>query len=71
VYSPALPSRLISPLYHLAKAQGRPMTKVAGEAIERYLAEHGFAAGDIPDREDSFVLTPRGRAALDGASRAA
>ena len=42
MYSPKIPERLIPPLYRLGQAQGRPMTHLVAEAVERYLAAEGW-----------------------------
>ena len=41
MYSPRLPDRLTPPLYRQARAEGRPMTELAADAVERYLLEAG------------------------------
>ena len=46
MYSPKIPERLIPPLYRLGQAQGRPMTHLVAEAVERYLAAEGWL-GDL------------------------
>jgi hypothetical protein len=42
MYSPKISERLIPPLYRLGQAQGRPMTHLVAEAVERYLAAEGW-----------------------------
>ncbi|WP_397383241.1 hypothetical protein [Prosthecobacter sp.] len=39
-YSPRLERSLISPLYHAAKAEGVPMTKLASRWLAEKLADH-------------------------------
>ena len=39
LYQPALREDQIEALYHLAVTLGRPMTKLAREAVDRYLHE--------------------------------
>lgn len=51
MYSPRIPERLIPPLYRLGQAQGRPMTHLVAEAVERYLAAEGW----LDDLEPSDV----------------
>ena len=41
LYSPKIPERLIPPLFRQARAEGRPMTELVAEAIERYLRDAG------------------------------
>ena len=41
VYSPRLRRDQIRALYYLKRFERRPMTKLAQEAVDRYLAEHG------------------------------
>jgi hypothetical protein len=41
VYSPRLRRDQIRALYYLKRFVRRPMTKLAQEAVDRYLAEHG------------------------------
>ena len=38
MYSPKIPEPLIPRIYHAAKRQRRPMTRLVTEAIELYLA---------------------------------
>src|SRR5581483_1126942 len=40
MYSPKIPEHLIPRLYQAARAQKRPMTRLAADAIQRYLEEH-------------------------------
>jgi hypothetical protein len=47
-YSPALREELISPLYHLARARGVPMTVLASEIIAAYLTAHASAPTPTP-----------------------
>ncbi|MCK9496929.1 MAG: hypothetical protein M0R75_15760 [Dehalococcoidia bacterium] len=64
MYSPKIPERLIPPLYRLGQAQGRPMTHLVAEAVERYLAAEGW----LDDLEPADV--PPGnvvRGVFDGA----
>ena len=64
MYSPKIPERLIPPLYRLGQAQGRPMTHLVVEAVERYLAAEGWLddlePADVPP--DNVV-----RGSFDGA----
>ena len=60
LYTPQLPNDVIHRLYLAARALGRPMTRVAAEAIDRYLNELELA----PENGDMFVLTPSGEAAV-------
>ena len=52
MYSPKISERLIPPLYQLGQAQGRPMTHLVAETVERYLAAEGWLDGlepsDVP-----------------------
>lgn len=41
VYTPQLRSDLVSGLWRLKQATGRPMTRLMAEAVERYLADQG------------------------------
>jgi hypothetical protein len=43
VYSPRLRRDQIKALHYLKRLEGRPMTKLAQEAVDRYLADHGGA----------------------------
>ncbi len=52
MYSPKIPERLIPPLYRLGQAQGRPMTHLVAEAVERYLAAEGWL-GDLDESDAS------------------
>lgn len=56
MYSPKIPERFIPVLYHLARSQGRPMTHLVAEAIERYLAGEGVIGDAV---EDSRSEAPR------------
>jgi hypothetical protein len=47
VYSPRLRRDQIRALYYLKRFERRPMTKLAQEAIDRYLEQHGGADGLI------------------------
>ncbi len=40
IYSPKIDEELIPRLYRQARAEGRPMTEVASEAIRQYLERH-------------------------------
>ena len=60
LYTPQLPNDVIHRLYLAARALGRPMTRVAAEAVDRYLNELELA----PENGDVFVLTPSGEAAM-------
>ena len=44
VYSPRLRRDQIRALYYLKRFEGRPMTKLAQEAVDRFLEQHGGAA---------------------------
>jgi hypothetical protein len=57
MYSPKIPEQLIPRLYRAAKAQKRPMTRLAADAIQRYLEEHEPA-------EYGYVITEQGRPCL-------
>jgi hypothetical protein len=48
MYSPKIPERLIPALYRLARARGKPMTKIAAEALEAYLAGQDVVPRDQP-----------------------
>ena len=50
VYSPAIEARLIPALRRCAWARGKPMTRVAAEAIERLLVAEGFDPDEINAR---------------------
>ena len=41
VYSPRLRRDQIKALHYLRRFEGRPMTKLAQEAVDRYLEKHG------------------------------
>ena len=41
VYSPRLRRDQIKAVYFLKRFEGRPMTKLVQEAVDRYLEEHG------------------------------
>lgn len=47
VYSPRLRRDQIKALYYLKRLEGRPMTKLAQEAVDHYLAKHGGIAALI------------------------
>lgn len=56
MYSPKITERLIPALYRLARARGKPMTKIVAEAIETYLASQGAVlvdqAADVSSHSD-------------------
>ena len=60
MYSPKIPERLIPALYRLARARGKPMTKIVAEAIEAYLASQHVVlidqADDVSSHSDLSVL---------------
>jgi hypothetical protein len=56
VYSPRLRRDQIKALFYLKELEGRPMTKLAQEAVDRFLDERGGAG----------ALIARGRAVLGG-----
>ncbi len=64
MYSPKIPERLIPPLYRLGQAQGRPMTHLVADAVERYLAGEGWL-GDLEPADVSPENVVRG--VFDGA----
>ena len=47
VYSPPLRRDQIKAVYFLERFDGRPMTKLVQEAVDRYLAPHGGVEGLI------------------------
>ena len=47
VYSPRLRRDQIKALFYLKRFEGRPMTKLAQEAVDRFLDEHGGVEGLI------------------------
>jgi hypothetical protein len=47
VYSPRLRRDQIKAVYFLKRFEGRPMTKLVQEAVDRYLASHGGVDGLI------------------------
>jgi hypothetical protein len=47
VYSPRLRRDQIKALFYLKRFEGRPMTRLAQEAIDRFLDEHGGVEGLI------------------------
>ena len=49
MYSPKITERLIPALYRLARARGKPMTKIVAEALETYLASQGVVLVDQTD----------------------
>jgi hypothetical protein len=49
MYSPKIPDRLIPALYRLARARGKPMTKIVAEALEAYLASQDIVVVDQAD----------------------
>ena len=52
MYSPKIPERFIHSLYLLGRAQGRPMTHLVAEAVERYLAsEAGLPSTDTATQD--------------------
>jgi hypothetical protein len=61
VYSPRLRRDQIRALFYLKELEGRPMTKLAQEAVDRFLDEHGGIG----------ALIARGRAVLGDDGRAA
>ena len=64
MYSPKIPESLIPRLYHAARAQKRPMTQLAAEAIQRYLEE-------CEEPEYFYALTESGRQCVSQAKGAA
>lgn len=44
VYAPALRRDQLKALYYLKRFEGRPMTKLLQEALDRYLEPHGGVA---------------------------
>lgn len=54
VYSPRLRHDQIKALYHLKERSGRPMTRLAQEAVDRYLEGFGGAEMVIREAGDSF-----------------
>ncbi len=62
MYSPRLPDRLIPPLFRQARTEGRPMTALAADAIERYLREAGALAVERRRRDARTAGAPRQRA---------
>lgn len=59
MYSPKIPERLIPTLYRLARARGKPMTEIAAEALEAYLASQDVVPrgqpGDVSSHGDLSV----------------
>jgi len=53
MYSPKIPERLIPALYRLARARGKPMTKIVAEALEAYLASQDVVLIDQIDNVSS------------------
>jgi hypothetical protein len=49
MYSPKIPDRLIPALYRLARARGKPMTKIVAEALDAYLASQDIVLVDQAD----------------------
>jgi hypothetical protein len=47
VYSPRLRRDQIKALFYLKRFEGRPMTRLAQEAVDRFLDEHGGVEGLI------------------------
>ena len=64
MYSPKIPEHLIPRLYQAAKAQKRPMTRLAAEAIQHYLEER-------EEPEYFYALTESGRKFLSRTEEAA
>jgi len=61
-YSPRLERDLISPLYHAAKVQRMPMTRLASTLIREGLSRlRGSEQGSVIIREDPPAPDPRGR----------
>ena len=69
VYSPRLRRDQIKALYHLKERSGRPMTRLAQEAVDRYLEGFGGAAMVIREAGESFERESEGRDP-DGAGEA-
>lgn len=65
MYSPKIPERLIPALYRLARARGKPMTKIVAEALDAYLASQSVVLIDQVDdaRSHSDLSLPRARKA--------
>lgn len=63
MYSPKIPETLIPRLWAIARAQKRPMTQVAADAIRRYLDGH-------EQPEVGYALTEQGRECLRRAKAA-
>ena len=59
MYSPKIPERLIPALYRLARARGKPMTKIVAEALEAYLTSQAVVlieqADDVSSHSDLSV----------------
>jgi len=60
VYSPRLRRDQIKALYHLKERSGRPMTRLAQEAVYRYLEGFGGAAMVIREAGDCFEAESEG-----------
>ena len=69
VYSPRQRRDQIKALYHLKERSGRPMTRLAQEAVDRYLEGFGGAAMVIREAGDSFARETEG-SEHDGAREA-
>ena len=42
MYSPKIPDRIIPTLYRLARAEGKPMTRLVAEVLEEHLASLAY-----------------------------
>jgi len=60
VYSPRLRRDQIKALYHLKERSGRPMTRLAQEAVDRYLEGFGGAAMVIREAGESLEAASEG-----------
>ena len=61
VYQPKIREDLIPRLYHLAKAQGVPMTRLVSELLEaalQHLEREGEAVNDPPAEEYHATFQP-------------
>jgi hypothetical protein len=68
VYSPRLRRDQIKAIYFLKRFEGRPMTKLVQEAVDRYLAEHG-GAGEVIERGIANFGDPGEEARRDRGAR--
>lgn len=54
MYSPKISEDFIPALYHIAKAQQRPMTQLVNEILSKYLAGPGKEISNVSDNRQTY-----------------